>query len=71
MQLVDGNGTPVRANDNWQHDQAKQIVATGLAPRDRRESALIARLPAGPYTCIVRGKNNTTGIALVEVYNVP
>jgi hypothetical protein len=40
------------------------------APTDGRESAIIAELPAGNYTAIVRGVNNTTGVALVEVYDL-
>ena len=42
----------------------------GYAPADGRESAIIAELPAGNYTAIVRGVNNTTGVALVEVYDL-
>ena len=45
--------------------------ATGLAPSDSRESAILLRnLDPGPYTAIVRGKNNTTGVGLVEIYDV-
>lgn len=40
------------------------------APSDNRESAIVARLQPGAYTAIVRGKSNTTGVALVEVYNL-
>src|SRR5262249_16236382 len=51
-------------------DQVRDIMATRLAPRDPRESAIIANLPAGNYTAIVRGVNNTTGVALVEAYEL-
>ena len=44
--------------------------ASGYAPGDGLESAIIADLPAGNYTAIVRGVNNTTGVALVEVYDL-
>ena len=51
-------------------NQVRDIMATGYAPRDPRESAIIADLPAGNYTAIVRGVDNTTGVALVEVYDL-
>src|SRR6184192_3443419 len=78
LELHDGTGALIASNDNWQHtiiggiitsDQVRDIMATRLAPRDPRESAIIADLPAGNYTAIVRGVNNTTGVALVEVYD--
>ena len=52
------------------HDQVQEIINSGHAPTDMRESAIIASLPAGNYTAIVRGVNNTTGVALVEVYDL-
>jgi len=70
LELRDGNGSLVQANDDWQAENSLQIAATGLQPSDSHESAIAATLAAGNYTAIVRGKNNTTGIALVEVYNV-
>ena len=51
-------------------DQVRDILDSGYAPRDRRESAIIAELPAGNYTAIVRGVSNSTGVALVEVYDL-
>ena len=51
-------------------DQVRDIQNSGHAPGDGRESAIIADLPAGNYTAIVRGVNNTTGVALVEVYDL-
>ena len=47
----------------------QEIQDSGYAPGDGRESAIIADLPAGNYTAIVRGFDNTVGVALVEVYN--
>jgi len=79
LELHDGAGGLIASNDNWQHttiggiitsDQVRDIMATRLAPRDPRESAIIVDLPPGNYTAIVRGKNNTTGVALVEVYDL-
>jgi pimeloyl-ACP methyl ester carboxylesterase len=79
LELHDGTGALIGSNDNWQHtiiggvithDQVQDIQNSGHAPGDARESAIIADLPAGNYTAIVRGVNNTTGVALVEVYDL-
>jgi hypothetical protein len=68
--LHGGNGALISQNDNWRTSQQADIVATGIPPIDNRESAVVATLQPGNYTAIVRGTNNTTGIALVEVYNL-
>ena len=79
LELHDSTGALIASNDNWQHtiiggiitaDQVRDIMATRLAPRDPMESAIVADLPAGNYTAIVRGVNNTTGVALVEAYDL-
>ena len=79
LELHDGTGALIGTNDNWQttiiggiitHDQVQEIQDSGYAPGDGRESAIIADLPAGNYTAIVRGVNSTTGVALVEVYDL-
>jgi hypothetical protein len=70
LELRDGKGKLVSTNDNWRETQGSEIVATGIPPPDNRESAIVATLTPGNYTAIVRGKNNATGTALVEVYNV-
>jgi hypothetical protein len=59
-------------NDNWMDDPVQKvaILATGLAPTNNLESAIDATLNPGAYTAIVKGKNNTSGIALVEVYDL-
>lgn len=70
LELFDGNGGLIYSNDNWRESQETDIQNTGLAPTDDREAAitlLYVSLP-GQTTAIVRGKNNTTGIALVEIY---
>jgi hypothetical protein len=68
----------IASNDNWQHtilagvisrDQVQDIMDSGHTPTQPSESAIIADLPPGNYTAIVRGVNNTTGVALVEVYD--
>jgi uncharacterized delta-60 repeat protein len=68
LELHNGNGTLIAFDDNWKDSQQAEIAATGLAPTDDRESAIFANLSPGNYTAIVRGKNNTVGNALVEVY---
>ena len=70
LELRDSNGVLVRSNNDWQETQQAQIQATGLAPTNEHESALIQVLTSGNDTAIVRGKNNTAGVGLVEVYNV-
>jgi hypothetical protein len=59
-------------NDNWMDDpvQKAAIQATGIPPTNNLESAIDATLNPGAYTAIVRGKNNTSGVALVEVYDL-
>ena len=57
-------------NDNWKDTQQAEIQATGLAPTNDLESAIVASLAPGPYTIILRGKNNTVGVGLVEAYNL-
>jgi hypothetical protein len=71
IDLKNANGTTLLSNDDWQQGQPTEITSLGLAPSDSRESALVASLPHGNYTAILRGKNNTTGVGVVEVYNVP
>jgi len=76
LELHNGSGTTIATNDNWKNnDQTQQsqesaIRATTLAPSNDLESAILATLPQGAYTAVVRGKNNTTGVGLVEVYNL-
>jgi hypothetical protein len=70
LELHDQDGATVASNDNWQDTQKSEIEATTIPPTDSRESAILQSLPTGAYTAIVRGKNNTTGVALVEAYNL-
>ncbi len=71
LELHDSTGATIATNDNWQTSgQVSEISASGLAPRNPLESAIVATLPPGNYTAIVRGVNNTTGIALVEGYEL-
>ena len=68
--LVDGNGTVVKTNDNWKNTQQAAIQATGLAPPNDLESAMVVTVAAGQYTAILQGSNGGTGIGLVEVYKL-
>ena len=68
LELFDGNGHVIASNDDWKSEQEQAIRDTTIPPNDNRESAILRSLSAGNYTAVVRGKNNTTGIALVEVY---
>ena len=70
LELHDGNGALIAANDNWRSDQEAEIIATGIPPTNDLESAIVATLSANgaSYTAIVRGVNGTTGVAVVEVY---
>ena len=79
LELHNGTGDLIASNDNWRttiiggiimSSQVRDILSTGLAPADGRESAIIADLPPGNYTAIVRGVNDTIGVALVEVYDL-
>jgi hypothetical protein len=71
LELRDGNGALIEANDDWKSDNQQAISATVMPPRDDRESAIVRTLVPGSYTALVRGKNNSTGIALVEIYRLP
>ena len=70
LELYDANGDLVTSNDDWKGTQQAEIEATGLAPTRDAESAILKALSPDNYTAIVRGKNDSTGIALVEVYDV-
>ena len=78
LELHDANSL-IAQNDDWQttqiggiitSDQVAEIQNSHLAPTNPAESAIIATLQPGTYTAIVRGVNNTTGNALVEVYDL-
>jgi hypothetical protein len=71
LELHDSNGAVLTTNDNWKDTQETEIEATGLAPGNDSESAILQTLAPGAYTAIVRGVDDTTGVGLVEVYNLP
>jgi hypothetical protein len=70
LELHDRQGTKIATNDNWQDSQEADIRATTIPPKDRREAAILRQLTPGAYTAIVRGKSDTTGVALVEAYQI-
>ena len=70
LELRNQQGTLLDSNDDWQDGNKDKIVSSGLAPSDNREATIFAIVPPGAYTSVVRGKNDTTGVALVEFYNL-
>jgi hypothetical protein len=68
MELHDGNGALIVTNDNWKDIQRAEIEATGLAPSNDKEAAIRTALKPGNYTAVVKGVNNTTGVAVVEAF---
>jgi len=79
LELHDGTGSLIASNDDWQttilggiitSNQVSDIQNSGHPPTAASESAIIADLPPGNYTAIVSGTSNTTGVALVEVYDL-
>jgi hypothetical protein len=70
LELRDGSGTLVASNNDWRDTQEQEIIGTQIPPNDDRDSAILASLAPGYYTAIVRGRENTTGLALVEFYDL-
>jgi parallel beta-helix repeat protein len=71
LELHDGDGALLASNDNWRDDfQQEEIIATAMQPANDLESAIVVTLTPGAYTAIVAGTNSTTGVGLVEVYNI-
>jgi outer membrane protein assembly factor BamB len=71
LELRDSTGAVVATNDNWADDpQSGEISAIGLAPTDPRESAMLVTLNSDTYTVILHGISDSTGIGLVELYDI-
>lgn len=68
LELFDANGVSLAFNDDWRETQESELMQTELAPTNNKESAIVRNLAPSRYTAIVRGKNGTTGVALVEFY---
>jgi hypothetical protein len=71
LELRDGNGALLIANNDWQDNQASaaELTAAGLAPTNQLESGIATTLPPGLYTALLAGVSNGTGIGVVEVYD--
>jgi len=75
LELHDANGSTIASNDNWKMrpdgtSQQAEIESTKVPPTNDAESAVLITLPAGNYTAILSGKTASTGIALIEAYNL-
>ncbi|HKS31730.1 MAG TPA: hypothetical protein VJR28_04920, partial [Chthoniobacterales bacterium] len=70
LDLRDGAGNQIATNDNWKDSQQQAIAGSGFAPANDSEAAIVSTLAPGNYTAIVSGKANTTGVSLVEVYEL-
>ena len=64
-----GNGAVTLSNNDWKDTQEKEIMATGIPPSDDLESAILATLPPGSYTAVIKGEQEGTGAGLVELYD--
>ena len=69
LELRSSSGALLQKNDNWKDDQRAEIEGTVFQPSDDRESVIIATLVPGAYTALLTGKNQTTGVGLVEIYD--
>lgn len=70
LELHDGNGALIRANNDWRETQEIALQNTGLAPANNLESAILITVPPGNYTAVVKSANGGTGNGLVEVYQL-
>lgn len=70
LELHSSSGPVIRSNDNWRDFLPAEILNTGLAPGNEKESAINAALLPGAYTAVLRGKNGGTGVALLEIYDL-
>jgi hypothetical protein len=85
VELYNNSGVMIASNDDWAGAPARNrkkhkkrggatapnpVQATGLAPTDAKEAALVATLAPGHYTAVVRGANNSSGIGQIEVYDL-
>ena len=70
LELRDSNGVLLQSNDNWRDNQSAAIEATGIAPTNDLEAAILVTLEPGSYTAVVAGKDGRVGVGLIEVYNL-
>lgn len=71
LDLYDSQGTKIGSNNDWRDSQKTEILATGIAPYNEFESAILQTLAPGSYTAIVSGVSDATGVGLVEAYSLP
>ena len=69
LELHGSSGSLLQSNDNWKDTQQTEIEATGLAPGNDKEAAIVATLTPGAYTALLTGKNGATGVGVVELYD--
>ena len=70
LELHDASGRLLLSNDNWRTTQSDAIGATGIAPTNDSEAAIVTSLAPGAYTAVVKGVNNASGVALIELYDL-
>lgn len=70
LRLFGPNGSPIAVNDNWQDTQRGEVEATGIAPTDLRESAIVATLVPAAYTATLAELSGGSGVGLVEIYDL-
>lgn len=70
LELHASNGSLISTNDNWRDSQQQEILDTGLAPSNDLESAIVITLQPGTYTAVIKGQGNTSGVGLLEVYDL-
>jgi uncharacterized protein GlcG (DUF336 family) len=70
LELHDASGAVIATNDNWGDTQELEVMASGIAPPNELESAIVRTIAPGAYTAVVNGKGGNTGTALVEIYDL-
>jgi len=70
LELHDGNGALIQANNDWRDTQEVALQNTGLAPTNSLESAILISVPPGNYTAVLKGADGGTGNGLIEVYKL-
>ena len=70
LSLYDATGSLVFTNNDWRTHQEQQLIDSSLPPTDEKESAIIATLPPGSYSAVLRGANDSTGVGLIEIYDL-
>jgi hypothetical protein len=70
LELRSSSGALLQSNDNWKDTQQAEIETIGLAPNNNSEAVIVATLAPGAYTALLTGKGGTTGVGLVEIYDV-